>query len=106
MITVFVIDRDPAVRLAARRALEPAGFTVIAVADAEAALARLAVLRADLVVCDIDALAPDGGPVISAIADLAPSAQILTLFPKYRDTAGMLPFVGNVLGMAFSESAW
>jgi CheY-like chemotaxis protein len=104
MITVFVIDRDPAVRLAARRVLEPAGFTVIAVADAEAALARLAVLRADLVVCDIDALAPDGGPVISAIADLDPSAQILTLFPKYRDTAGMLPYVGNALGKPFTES--
>jgi CheY-like chemotaxis protein len=101
---VFVIDRDPAVRLAARRVLEPAGFTVIAVADAAAALARLAGLRADLVVCDIDALAPDGRPVISTIADLDPAAQILTLFPKYRDTAGMLPYVGNALGKPFTES--
>ena len=104
MITVFVIDRDPAVRLAARRVLEPAGFTVLAAADIAAALARLAVLRADLVVCDIDALAPDGRPVISTIADLDPAAQILTLFPKYRDTAGMLPYVGNALGKPFTES--
>jgi len=103
MITVFVIDRDPAVRLTARRVLESAGFTVIAVADAAAALARLAGLRADLVVCDIDALAPDGRPVISTIADLDPAAQILTLFPKYRDTAGML-HVGNALGKPFTES--
>ena len=95
---------DPAVRLAARRVLEPAGVTVIAVADAAAALARLAVLRADLVVCDIDAFAPDGRPAISAIADLDPSAQILTLFPKYRDTAGMLPYVRNALGKPFTES--
>jgi len=28
MVTIHVIDRDPAVRLAARRALEPAGFVV------------------------------------------------------------------------------
>ena len=104
MITVFVIDRDPAVRLAARRVLEPAGFTVITVAEGAAALARLAVLRADLVVCDIDALAPDGRPVISAIADLDPAAQILTLFPKTRDRAGMLPYVGNALGKPFTES--
>jgi CheY-like chemotaxis protein len=104
MITVFVIDRDPAVRLAARRVLEPAGFTVVAAADAAAALARLAVLRADLVVCDIDALAPDGRPVISAIADLDPAAQILALFPKHRDTAGMLPYVANALGKPFTES--
>jgi len=49
-------------------------------------------------------LAPDGRPVISAIADLDPAAQILTLFPKYRDTAGMLPYVGNALGKPFTES--
>lgn len=33
MVTIHVIDRDPAVRLAARRALEPAGFTVSEAAD-------------------------------------------------------------------------
>ena len=48
MITVLVIDADPVVRLVARRVLEPAGFTPIAVADASAALARLAVVRTDL----------------------------------------------------------
>jgi DNA-binding response OmpR family regulator len=33
MITIHIIDRDPAVRLAARRALEPAGFAVSDAAD-------------------------------------------------------------------------
>jgi DNA-binding response OmpR family regulator len=104
VITVVVIDADPAVRLAARRVLEPAGFTLIAVADAAAALARLSVLRADLVICGVDAFAPDGRPAISAIADLDPSAPILVLFPKERDTAGMLPFLGNALGKPFTPS--
>jgi DNA-binding NtrC family response regulator len=104
MITVVVIDADPAVRLAARRALEPAGFTVIAVADAAAALVRLSVLRADLVICDSDVLAPDGRPASSAIADVDPAAQVLALFPKERDTAGMLPYVRNALGKPFTAS--
>lgn len=104
MITVLVIDADPAVRLAARRVLEPAGFTVIAVGNAAAALARLAVLRADLVICDVDVVAPDGRSAMAAINDLDPLAQILALFPKHRDTAGMLPYVANALGKPFTAS--
>jgi two-component system, chemotaxis family, chemotaxis protein CheY len=104
MITVLVIDADPAVRLAARRVLEPAGFTIIAVGDAAAALTRLAVLRADLVICDVDALAPDGRAATSAITNFDPSVQILALFPKHRDTAGMLPYVANALGKPFTAS--
>ena len=104
MITVLVIDADPAVRLAARRVLEPAGITLIAVADVSTAIARLAVVRADLVICDVDALAPDGTPAINAVADIDASAQILTLFPKQRDTAGMLSYVGNALGKPFARS--
>ena len=77
MITVLVIEADPAVRLAVRRVLEPAGFTLIVVADASVALARLAVVRADLVICDIDALASDCSPATNAIADAAPSRDHL-----------------------------
>jgi hypothetical protein len=62
------------------------------------------VLRADLVICDSDALAPRGGPAISAIADLDPSAQILALFPKERDTGGMLPYLRDALGKPFTAS--
>jgi CheY-like chemotaxis protein len=104
MITILVIDADPAVRLTARRVLEAAGFTVIAVGDAASALDRLAVLRADLVICDMDVRGPDGRPAIDAIGDLDPSAYILTLFPKHRDTAGMLPYLGNALGKPFTAS--
>ena len=72
MVTVLVIDADPAVRLAVKSVLEPAGLTVIGVADAAAALERLAVLRADLVICDIDPSAPDTEPGISAIGTNRP----------------------------------
>ena len=104
MITVLVIDADPVVRLVARRVLEPAGFTPIAVADASAALARLAVVRTDLVICDVDALARDGSPAINAITDTDPSAQHLILFPKQGDTPGMVPYTENVLGKPFTPS--
>ena len=102
--TVLVIDADPAVRLAATRVLEPAGFTVIAAADAAAALAWLAVVSADLAICDVEALAPTGTSAIDAITDIDHSVQILTLFAKQRDTAGMLPHVGNALGKPFTAS--
>jgi CheY-like chemotaxis protein len=103
MVTVLVIDADPAVRLAARRVLEPAGFTLMAVADTTAALARLAIVRADLVICDVDALAPAGTLAINAIAEIDPSTQILALFPKQRDAAG-IPYTGNALGKPFTSS--
>ena len=101
--TVLVIDADPAVRLAATRVLEPAGFTLLAVADTSAALARLAVVSADLVICDVEALAPTGTSAIDTITDVDHSVQILTLFTKQRD-AGMLPHVGNALGKPFTPS--
>src|SRR5262249_56299373 len=91
MITILVIDADPAVRLAARRVLEPAGFTVIAVSDAAAALVRLSVLRADLVICDSHALAPDGSSAVGALADLAPPAPLPPPFPHHSDPPGPPP---------------
>ncbi|MFZ2006929.1 MAG: hypothetical protein WB697_22035 [Stellaceae bacterium] len=49
MVTIHVIDRDPAMRLAARRALEPAGFIVSENADdAEPMPSRLDLVVADL----------------------------------------------------------
>jgi len=80
------------------------GLTLLAVSDFSAAVARLAVVRADLVMCDVDALAPDATPAIEAIADIDASAQMLTLFPKQRDNAGMLPYVGNALEKPFTPS--
>ena len=104
MVTVLVIDADPAVRLAARRALEPAGFTLMAVADTKAALARLAIVRADLVICDVGALASTGTLAIDAIAEIDPSTQILALFPKQHDATGNFPYISNALGKPFTPS--
>ena len=104
MTTVLVIDADPLVRLAARRVLKAAGITLIAVTHVSTALARLAVVRADLVICDIDALAPDGTPAINAVSDIDASAQMLALFPKQRDIGSTLPYVGNSLGKPFTPS--
>ena len=102
--TVLIIDADPAVRLAATRVLERAGFTLIAVADTSAALAWLAVVSADLVICDLEALAPTGTSAIDAITDIDPSVQILTLFTKQSDTARTIPHVGNAVGKPFTPS--
>jgi CheY-like chemotaxis protein len=88
--TVLVIDADPTVRLAATRVLEPAGFTVMAAADVAAALAWLAVVSADLAICNVEALAPTGTSAMDAITDIDPSVQILTLFheaARYRGHA-------------------
>lgn len=104
MVTVLVIEADPAVRLAIKNVLDTAGLTVIAVADVPTALERLTVLRADLVICDIDASAPDGTPAISAIADIDPTAPVLTLVPKRRDNAGSLSCAGNALEKPFTPS--
>jgi CheY-like chemotaxis protein len=104
MLTVLVIDADPAVRLAVKSVLEPADLTVIAVAEAAAAFERLAVLRADLIICDVEASTPDGKPATSAIADTDPSARILMLVPKHRDTAGLSASTGNALEKPFTPS--
>jgi DNA-binding response OmpR family regulator len=57
MTTIHVIDRDAAVRLAARRALEPAGFAVSEATDADCALpARPALVIADLAVASLAAI--------------------------------------------------
>src|SRR5439155_25874016 len=98
MVTVLVIDADPAVRLAVKSVLEPADLTVIAVAEAAAALERLAVLRVDLIICDVAASTPDGKPATSPIADIDPSARIMTLVPKQPDAAGMSACLRNALG--------
>lgn len=104
VVTVLVIDADPAVRLAVKSVLEPADLTVIAVAEAEAALERLAVLRADLIICEVEASTPDGKPATSAIADIDPSARILMLVPKHREAAGLSAGIRNALEKPFTPS--
>lgn len=64
MVTIHIIDRDPAVRLAARRALEPAGFAVSEAADATASMPPCP----DLVIADLSA-AGFAAPRVLAIGD-------------------------------------
>jgi len=68
MVTIHIIDRDPAMRLAARRALEAAGF---AVSDAEDAANEIS-SRPDLVIADLTATSAAG------LQRHHPAAHVLT----------------------------
>lgn len=104
MITILVVDADPAVRLTARRVLETAGFTVISVANASAALHRLESLRADLVICDINMAGAEGATAIDTIRSVDPLAQILVLFSKNGAPSGVLSSMSYTLGKPFTAS--
>jgi DNA-binding response OmpR family regulator len=104
MITVLVIDGDPAVRLTIRRVLERAGFAVFTAADMSAALRPLGSLKMDLVICQIDLL---GAGAADAIAELVidPATPILALSDKDDAIPAAAPH-GAVatLGKPFTES--
>jgi DNA-binding NarL/FixJ family response regulator len=106
MITIFVIDADPAVRLTARRVLERAGFIVIATADRRSALARLTSLKADLLICDIGE-ERNGGPTLRALGSSDPGMRMLVLAHKdlSRPAAtGASASASDILGKPFTES--
>jgi DNA-binding response OmpR family regulator len=69
MIVTHVIDRDAAIRLAVRRALKPAGFTVT---EAESAAAP-APCQPDLVIAEIAAVS------VAMLGQRYPTASILPL---------------------------
>ena len=81
MITILVIDADPGVRLTARRVLARAGFAVITAVDRRSALACLASLKADLVICDIDE-DRSGGPTLRDSGNWDPGMRMLVLSRK------------------------
>src|SRR5258708_33680600 len=103
MITILVIDADPAVRLVARRVLERAGVTVIAAADRGSALARLASLKVDLVICDIGE-DRNGGPAPPRPRASHPGLPVLIPSPKGVSPAGESAARGH-LGQTRIESA-
>jgi DNA-binding response OmpR family regulator len=104
MITILVIDADPAVRLTARRVLERAGFTVIAAADRRSALARLASLKADLVICDIGE-DRNGGPTLRELGSWDSGMRMLVLSHKERGGSPTADAVtSDILGKPFTES--
>ena len=104
MITILVIDADPAVRLTARRVLERAGYIVITAADRRSALARLASLKADLVICDIGE-DRNGGPTLRELGSSDPGMRMLVL--SYKDLSRPAADAGagaDILGKPFTES--
>ena len=104
MITILLIDADPAVRLTARRVLERAGFTVIAAADRRGALARLASLKADLVICDIGE-DRNGGPTLRELGSWDSGMRMLVLSHKERGASPTADAVtSDILGKPFTES--
>src|SRR5215212_3823087 len=105
MITILVIDADPAVRLTARRVLERAGFIVIATADRRSALARLASLKADLLICDIGE-ERNGGPTLRELGSSDPGMRMLVLSHKDLSSpaADADASASDILGKPFTES--
>ena len=103
MITILVIDADPTVRLIARRVLERAGCTVIAAADRRSALARLASLKADLLICDIGE-DQNGGPSLRDLGSSDPGMKMLVLAPKDPSRPAASGDASDILGKPFTES--
>src|SRR5205085_11625447 len=102
MITIFVIDAGPAVRLTARRVLERAGFIVIAAADRGSALARLASLKADLLICDIGE-ERNGGPTLRELGSSDPGMRMLVLSDKDLGSPAAEAGRGDIPGQAVTE---
>ena len=103
MITILVIDADPTVRLIARRVLERAGCTVIAAADRRSALARLASLKVDLLICDIGE-DQNGGPSLRDLGSSDPGMRMLVLSRKDLSSPAEGAGTSDVLGKPFTES--
>jgi CheY-like chemotaxis protein len=104
MITVLVVDGDPAVGLTIRRVLERAGFAVIAVPDGPTALRRLASLKMDLVICEIEMPGPAGEAAIAEIGRADPAARILALSRKDRAIRDARHGTVAMLDKPFTES--
>jgi CheY-like chemotaxis protein len=102
MITVLVIDGDPAVRLTAKRVLERAGFAVFAAADMSAALRPLGSLKMDLVICGIDMLEAGAADAIAELVGADPA--VLALSDKHREAPAAAQGMAAVLGKPFTES--
>jgi CheY-like chemotaxis protein len=103
MITILVLDADPAVRLTARRVLEHAGFTVITAADRHSALAWLASLMVDLVICDIGE-DRSTAPMLRDSGNSDPGMRMLVLSRKDLSSPAAAAGENNLLGKPFTES--
>ena len=104
MITVLVLDGDPAVRLTVKRVLERAGFAVFAAADMSAALRPLGSLKMDLVICEVDMLGAGAADAIAELVGADPAVRVLALLDKHRGAPVAPQGVAAVLGKPFTES--
>ena len=85
--TVLVADDDPQVRALLRQALEEAGYTVLEVADGEAAVATVREQRPDLMVLDVMMPQLSGFEVVSALKDDAATHAIPIVVLSVREDA-------------------
>jgi DNA-binding NtrC family response regulator len=76
-LRVLVVDDDPAVRSALRRALADAGHEVAEAGDAEAALGLLAGQPADVVLLDINLPGLGGLDALPRVREAAPDASVV-----------------------------
>jgi len=104
MITVLVIDGDPAVRLTVKRVLERAGFAVFAAADMSAALRPLGSLKMDLVICEIDMLGAGAADAIAELVGADPAVRVLALLDKHRGAQAAPQDAVAMLGKPFTAS--
>ena len=104
MITVLVIDGDPAVRLTAKRVLERAGFAVFAAADMSAALRPLGSLKMDLVICETGMLGAGAADAIAELVGADPAVCVLALSDKRRGAQTVPQGVAAALGKPFTKS--
>jgi two-component system response regulator HydG len=76
---VLVVDDDAGVRYTLREILESSGFTVDEAHDGEAALERLAVTPADLVVTDLRMPKLDGMGLLAQLQARAPGTRVVVI---------------------------
>jgi CheY-like chemotaxis protein len=85
--TVLIVEDEPALRAAARRALELCGYTVLAAENAESALRAAAQAnRLDLVVTDVVMPGLSGRDLAARLAESQPSVRVLYM-SGYTDEA-------------------
>lgn len=97
-VAVLVVDDIASVRLSMQRGLQSAGFYAEAVADGNAALARLQVVRFDWMVTDIFMPGRDGLELIRLARGLYPQIRIVAMSGGRRGGADGYLRVAQSLG--------
>src|SRR5258706_9576575 len=88
-LSVLLADDDPSFRSTIRRALEPAGFVIVAEAeDTTSAVAAAVTTKPDIALIDID-MPGNGMNAVAAIARRVPSSTIVVLTTS-SDSADLL----------------